>query len=176
MNSTILDKLLQRVGMIECSIAVSLLAFTVLGILTQVVLRTVFNSPIAWIEEALTYAFIWLVFISASYAWKKKSHIRIDAIFILFSKHEKVILILEIFVSLLMISLLTIMATHLLDIIPLESRMKTIALPVRLPKSYFYSIPLFISTISMLITSMIYLFKDCQKLFQREDKEVLSCQ
>ncbi|WP_413112341.1 TRAP transporter small permease [Thaumasiovibrio sp. DFM-14] len=176
MNSTILDKFLQRVGMIECSIAVLLLAFTVIGILTQVVLRTVFNSPIAWIEEALTYAFIWLVFISASYAWKKKEHIRIDAIFILLSKHRKVTLALEIFVSLLMIALLSTMATSLLDIIPLESRMKTVALPVRLPKSYFYSIPLFISTVSMLITSAVYLFKDCQRLFQREGKEVLSCQ
>ncbi|WP_435328737.1 TRAP transporter small permease [Vibrio hannami] len=171
----VLNKLVKSIGILEISFALVCLAFTVIGILCQVVLRTVFDSPIAWMEEALTYAFIWLVFISASYAWKKNSHIRIDAIFLLFNGKPRIVIAIEIVVNILMIVLLSVMALTLLDIIPIESRMKTIALPIRLPKSYFYSIPLFISTISLLITSVVNITNEVRKLYIGTDK-VAACQ
>ncbi|MDV7105101.1 TRAP transporter small permease subunit [Vibrio sp. TH_r3] len=169
------NKLIDGIGKLEMTLALSCLTFTVLGILCQVIMRTFFDAPIAWIEEALTYAFIWLVFISASYAWKKNSHIRIDAIFILVKNNRKITHLIEIIVNGLMVSLLVIMAISLMDIIPIESRMKTVALPIKLPKSYFYSIPLMISTLSLLMTSINNIVNECSKLYL-VSSEVSSCQ
>ena len=46
----------------------------------QVVLRYVFNSPNNWTEELARYCHVYLIFISCSYAAKKKMHVRVDVL------------------------------------------------------------------------------------------------
>lgn len=59
---------------------ISTLALTVIITLTvtNVFLRFVLNSPVAWAEEISVGLFIWLVFVGMSSAMKRDNHIGID--------------------------------------------------------------------------------------------------
>lgn len=48
-----------------------------LVIFLQVIMRYVFNNSLSWSEEFATFCFMWVTWIGASNAVKKKSHIRI---------------------------------------------------------------------------------------------------
>lgn len=54
-------------------------ALIVLGIL-QVLLRSVFKTPLSWSESLLTYLFIWSAFIGAAMGMNKMEHFCIDAL------------------------------------------------------------------------------------------------
>jgi len=55
------------------------LVFTVTIIFAQVVMRYVFSNSLSWSEEAARYVFIWQTWIGASYAVRKKRHLRVEA-------------------------------------------------------------------------------------------------
>jgi len=61
-----------------------LLAFgtAVLAVLlfANVLLRYVFRSPFAWMEEGVVAVFVWLVFIGVSAAFRSHQHLRIDVL------------------------------------------------------------------------------------------------
>lgn len=61
----------------------------VISIFTQIIMRQVFNSSLAWSEELARYSFIWLVFISVSYAAKHQRHLNIDALVNIFNERKK---------------------------------------------------------------------------------------
>jgi TRAP-type C4-dicarboxylate transport system permease small subunit len=44
----------------------------------QVLLRYVFNSPVAWIEEISRYLFVWIVFLGSAVAFRSGTHIKVD--------------------------------------------------------------------------------------------------
>lgn len=54
-----------------------LLIFSVLTIL-QVIMRYIFQNSLSWSEELARYAFVWFVYISASYAVKRQSHVKLS--------------------------------------------------------------------------------------------------
>lgn len=56
------------------------LAFTVVLVFIQVVMRYVFNSSISWSEELCRYIFIWQVWLGASLAFRDNQHISISMI------------------------------------------------------------------------------------------------
>lgn len=56
------------------------LIFTVTIIFIQVVMRYVFSNSLSWSEEAARYVFIWQTWIGASYAVRKKRHLRVEAL------------------------------------------------------------------------------------------------
>jgi TRAP-type C4-dicarboxylate transport system permease small subunit len=58
-----------------------LMAMTVL-IAIQIVCRII-GLPLSWTEEIARYAFIWLIYISCSYAIKNRAHIKLDLLTIL---------------------------------------------------------------------------------------------
>lgn len=60
-------------------IGVALLAYMLVILTCQVILRFVFNSSNSWSEETARYLFVWFVYITASLAILKNAHIRIDA-------------------------------------------------------------------------------------------------
>ena len=49
-------------------------------------MRFVFHHTNSWSEELARYLFIWLVYLSASYAIYKNAHIKIDAVKNLYPK------------------------------------------------------------------------------------------
>jgi TRAP-type C4-dicarboxylate transport system permease small subunit len=54
------------------------LAFMVLLVFTQIVMRYVFSRSLSWSEELARYVFLWLSWIGASYAVKERSHFRVE--------------------------------------------------------------------------------------------------
>ena len=65
---------------IEENLLFASLIFTVTVIFIQVVMRYVFSNSLSWSEEAARYVFIWQTWIGASYAVRKKRHLRVEVI------------------------------------------------------------------------------------------------
>jgi len=64
---------------IEENLLFASLIFTVTVTFIQVVMRYVFSNSLSWSEEAVRYVFIWQTWIGASYAVRKKRHLRVEA-------------------------------------------------------------------------------------------------
>lgn len=65
---------------IEEALAVSILAYMLIVLTYQIVMRFIFNSSNNWSEESARYLFIWFVYLTASMAILKNAHIRVDAV------------------------------------------------------------------------------------------------
>lgn len=70
---------------IEEWLLVAALVFIVFIVCAQVIFRYVFNFSLSWSEEISRYVLIWIAWVSASYAVRTKSHIRVEVIKNLFS-------------------------------------------------------------------------------------------
>jgi len=70
------------------------MGYFALATFVQVFFRFVLRSPLAWTDETARYAFIWMVFLGAAVAVKKKTHIRVDLLELLI-KNEKAKGVLE---------------------------------------------------------------------------------
>ena len=57
-----------------------LLAFMTILTFYQVVLRYVFNSGLLWAQEAVLYAFAWLVLLGLAYGIRTRAHLGIDIV------------------------------------------------------------------------------------------------
>jgi TRAP-type C4-dicarboxylate transport system permease small subunit len=58
-------------------VAAALLIAAVTMMTVQVVLRTVFASPMSWVEEVVRYAFVWSVYLGVVVALTHDTHIRV---------------------------------------------------------------------------------------------------
>lgn len=145
-------KVLDRIGLIERGLGVALIFLIVTAISTQVFTRYVLGRPIAWVEESATYAFIWMVFIGASYGLKQGRHILINT----FASRlpPKLAAAMRMIVWLLILSLLIVLVVQGFKVMGVEGRSKTISLPIELPRSWFYSLPLTLSAASMVLTTL----------------------
>ncbi len=65
---------------VEENLLYASLIFTVTVIFIQVVMRYVFSNSLSWSEEAARYVFIWQTWVGASYAVRKKRHLRVEAL------------------------------------------------------------------------------------------------
>lgn len=68
------------------------LMFIVTLVSFQVVARYVFNYSLSWSEELSRYILVWIAWIGASYAVKKREHLRVDLIKNFLSSTNKKIL------------------------------------------------------------------------------------
>lgn len=155
---TLLKSLLDRIGLIERGLGVALIALIVVAIATQVFTRYALGRPIAWVEESATYAFIWMVFIGASYGLKQGRHILINT----FASRLpfKLATAMRLLVWLLVLGLLVVLIVQGVKVMGVEGRSKTISLPIELPRSWFYSLPLTVSAASMLLTTVYLVLLD----------------
>jgi len=64
-------------NLLNIAIAFALAAMS-LAVLSNVILRYVFNSGLTWSEEISRYLFVWLVFLGAVAALKEKMHLGVD--------------------------------------------------------------------------------------------------
>lgn len=51
--------------------------------LAQVIWRYVFNDPLIWSEELSRYLFVWIGYLGAWVAWRRRQHIALDAVLLL---------------------------------------------------------------------------------------------
>lgn len=148
-------RLLDRIGAIEQGLGLGLIALIVGAITFQVFTRYVLNRPMAWVEETATYAFIWMVFVGASLGLKQGRHILIETVGSRLP--PRLAAGLRALVWLLVLATLVVLVVQGLKVMEVEGRSRTISLPIELPRSWFYSLPLTLSAASMALTT-VYLF------------------
>ncbi|HHV53136.1 MAG TPA: TRAP transporter small permease [Synergistaceae bacterium] len=61
----------------------------VIYIFIQIILRYIFNLPLAWSEELARFTFVWLIYLGASMAVKRQRHLRVDAALLMFPKRVR---------------------------------------------------------------------------------------
>jgi len=157
---------LKLIGKIELGIGIGLLSGIVGCIFAQVLSRYGLGRPLVWVEELSTYFFIWGTFIGASYALKQARHIRI--LTLVDRMHPVGRKSLALFAYMGIIFFLVFGIIYGIRQMSLEAALHTIALPIRLPRKYFYSLPFLLAFISMLITSIHFLLEEADKLIRKE--------
>lgn len=65
---------------LEEMLAVAILAYMLIILTHQIIMRFLFNSSNNWSEESARYLFVWFVYLTASLGIIKNAHIRIDAV------------------------------------------------------------------------------------------------
>ena len=148
----ILTNLIRWIQRVEQGLGIFLILAIVGMVGVQVVSRYFFDQPMAWVEELSTYCFIWAVFVGASIALKQERHIAITALELLLSEAQKRWLKVLIWISVLIF--LLIMIPNGYRVMQVEVRSNSVSLPVDIPRMWFYSLPLTLACVSMLITSL----------------------
>jgi TRAP-type C4-dicarboxylate transport system permease small subunit len=143
--------LLERIGRIESVVGVSLVVLIVVSITVQVFTRYVFGQPLVWVEELAGYCFLWAVFIGAAAGTKQLRQLRIET----FVGHlrPRARAFWRGLAWMVATVVMLIVAWQAWDIMEVESRSRTISLPVDLPRHWFYSVPLFTSALSIAFTA-----------------------
>jgi TRAP-type C4-dicarboxylate transport system permease small subunit len=146
-------RLLDHIGAAERGFALILLMVT--AITVQVFTRYALGRPIAWVEESATYAFIWMSFVGASVGLKQGRHILIAT----FGSRlpQRIAAVMRMLVWVLVLLTLVVLVVQGWKVMGVEGRSSTISLPIELPRSWFYSLPLTLSAASMLLTSVYLL-------------------
>jgi TRAP-type C4-dicarboxylate transport system permease small subunit len=143
--------LLERIGRVESAIGVGLLVVIVLSITVQVFTRYVFGEPLVWVEELAGYCFLWAVFIGAAAGTKQMRQLRIETFVGRLRPRARAFwrCVAWIVATVVMLTV----AWQAWDIMEVESRSRTISLPLDLPRHLFYSVPLFTSAVSIACTT-----------------------
>jgi len=138
---------------IEVFLSISILGSIVVIMGSQVIMRYIFNSPLTWAEELSLLLLIYLSFISADIAYRKKSHIAIDyftkAIFLKSEEIIEKIIYLFIFIFLITIFFKSII------LVKVQSE-HIIAAILPLSKS-FWILPVTFTFLSMALTTIYFI-------------------
>lgn len=151
-------RLLDRIGAIETGIGVALIFLMVAAVTVQVFTRYALGRPIAWVEESATYAFIWTAFVGASVGLKHGRHILIAT----FGSRlgPRTAAAMRMLAWALVLGTLVVLVVQGWKVMEVEGRSRTISLPIELPRSWFYSLPLTLSAASMALTAVCLLLED----------------
>lgn len=153
-----INDLLRVWGQLELGAGCLLLAIIVALISYQIVARSFWNAPLAWAEEAGTALFIWVVFLGASAAAKIDRHITVSSLGPLVGERGTAILVqfgrLATIVAAIWIMVL------IMPFVGIESRSSSVSLPIRVPKSWFFSVPLVFCCVSMALGSALSMIRD----------------
>ena len=140
-------RVLRWVGVLERGACVVLMSGIVVSMSIQILTRYLLGQPLVWVEEAAGYAFIWLVFLGASAGFKELRHIRIETFVARLPAAPQHLLRAGLYA--LCTAVMLLVAFYAWEIMDVESRSSTMALPIELPRHLFYSLPLFVSTLSI---------------------------
>lgn len=126
---------LKRSNIIEMIIALQAAVLSVI-VLLQVVFRYVFNSPLAWTEEASRFLLIWIVLLGSAIGIKRKSHFSVDIFFKKLSEKlkQRLKFSLDIFLFILIFDVMIVNGVYLTN---LTFRQISPALNIRV--AYVYS-------------------------------------
>ena len=147
-------RLLRAIALLEKILGILLILNIVLNIGAQVFSRYVLNYPLIWVEELATYSFIWATFIGASLGLKQVRHVKIETFVGRLKPRAQAWM--RAFGLLAILALLLLLLPQAWKVMGVEGRSLSISLPVAVPRSWFYSIPLFVFAASMAL-SCIYL-------------------
>ncbi len=159
---TLYRSFMRSLGLLELGTGIVLLAAIVALVFAQVVARYAFNEPQAWIEELCTYAFIWIVFLGASAAMKLDRHIRVVSLEEKAGPRAKIFLrLLSAAVTFAALGAVGFYASRFVSI---EMRSTSIALPIDVPRAFFFSVPLIWACISISLSTLYVLACDIAQI------------
>ena len=145
-------RLIEVIARVERAIGVLLMSTIVITITIQVVTRYVFGQPLVWVEELAGYCFLWGVFLGAALGMKELRHIRIDTFVARLSVRPQALW--RAFTWAIATLCCVLIAVQAWDIMDVESRSRTMSLPIDLPRHLFDSTPLFVCTVSIGFTGL----------------------
>lgn len=141
----LLDKM-EEVLMVGGMIVATLIIFL------QIVLRSVFNTALPWIEELARYLFVYFTWIGASAAILTNQHIRVEMVHEKYPKAKKY---LEVVSTLVCLSVAVFMLTNGCHLLLTMSKFNATSPTMKIPMWICYmAIPL-----GGLLTTMKYLYK-----------------
>ncbi|HCM27750.1 MAG: hypothetical protein A2Z99_16455 [Treponema sp. GWB1_62_6] len=154
---------LQGAMRVQLAVGAVLALYIIAVMVTEIVMRYVFNNSIIWIQESVMLAFIWITALGASCALITDSHVKIDT----FSRAlpPRAQKFLKVFVSLVVMACLVFLAATLPKSIRIQNKSRTASLPINFPKGYYYSLPILFSVAGMMIAKLYYLFYEIRDLF-----------
>lgn len=147
-------RLLALAAVIEQALVVLLILNIVVNIGTQVFSRYLFGQPLIWVEELATYSLIWATFLGASLGLKHGRHVKIQTFVGRLPARARSLF--RGLVYLVMLALCLVLMRESWTVMEIEGRRSSISLPVDLPVSLFFSVPLFVGVTSMAAT-LLYL-------------------
>lgn len=120
----------------ERALAGGLLAFIVLLISVNVVMRYVFNASLPWGEELTLWVFVWFIWLAVSYGFKQREHIRITILKDVLSRRGQLglDLIIDLLTLVFMIALI-IECVKLIQM-PFVARQTSVVLQLPIPVLY----------------------------------------
>ncbi len=134
------------VGMRIQSVVGALCLIVIVGLISvSIVLRYLFNSPVAWTEEFITFVFIWLSFFGAGVVAAKRRHVAVDFLTGYFSPEQK--RAAGIAVTVMVMALLAVMAVSTIALLP---TLRHVTVSLRIPR-YYYNIPILITSVYMFL-------------------------
>lgn len=153
----VLSGAVRLIARIELSALLVAMIFIIASIALQTVTRYAFGRPITWVEEAAVYAFIWITFVGASYGAKQGRLIKVELFSGNFSETglRNITIVSHAFILIGCLYLAWIAPT----VIAIEGRSSTISLPFDVPRSWFYSVPLFYFAVATAFSSFARIFR-----------------
>jgi C4-dicarboxylate transporter, DctQ subunit len=91
MKTGILTKMIRAIERTEESLVIFSVGLALTLCCVQVTARYIFNYPLSWPEELIRYLVILIVYVGASIAVRRKSHISVDIIYTFFPQSQKVL-------------------------------------------------------------------------------------
>jgi len=168
----IIRSVLFRIGQVEMAICATILIGIVVMILAQVLLNAGLGDPITWEQEAGAYALVWMTFLGASIGLKYVRHVTI--ISFIGKLPPRLRSLVRALTFGIMLWTLYVLVRELSPIMTIESRSTTVALPIDLPRSYFFSVPLLLSCLLMMLTLFLFLLEAGLGVFGDEHPDLLA--
>ncbi len=121
---------------IERMLVAALLAFIVLLISVNVVMRYIFNASLSWAEELTLWTFVWFIWIAVSYGFRSAGHIRITVFRDLLPKRAR--LFIDLIVDILVLLLLGFVVLECVKLIrlPFVAMQNSVVLGLPIPILY----------------------------------------
>ncbi len=151
-----LKSILEALMRIEILISAILVISMVFLMCTEIVMRYIFNNSIIWVQEFAIVEFIWIVALCGNVVLMLRRHITVKTFSQILSENGKkyfgLVSTLFVFVAILY------MIFYLPHSIKIQNKTDTSSLPINFGKGIYYSVPLFLSAIIMLVTQLYYFY------------------
>lgn len=144
---------------IEEAVSGTFFAALVLVVLLQIFCRYLLNSPLTWADELARYLFVWVAFLGASTAVKRRSHTRFSVLLGRLPERGQKILVIAGNTSLLPFLAILIYQGSDLALRALEVRTPGLGIPF-----FFVTLSMPISGVLMMFRSLIVIVQDLRML------------
>jgi possible C4-dicarboxylater TRAP-T family tripartite ATP-independent periplasmic transporter membrane protein, small subunit len=154
-----MKKFMEKYNLFEERVLIVSLAFNVLLVFTQIIMRSIFNLSLSWSEELSRYIFIWQIWLGTSIAYTSNAHIKVELIYDIF-KSEKAHFIIKLIVDLIWLIFNIFLTIKGIELLNSMNGRNVLSSGMRLPLIYIYaSLPISSFMLSLrIILSFIDLF------------------